>query len=311
MKTTFNTLATILTISAVALASTTASAGGGGKKGGGGFSIGFGGGGQGVGYHDDNFGVYLGGSNHHHGNYNNNYNQGSCHTGGGYGGGYGYGGVYYNVGAYNSYGQPFGQAFEPFHCTYICQPGDNFYTVSLKEYATSANQAYIASFNNLPLNVALLPGQRLVLPSISANGQLSPSRRPLADGDVTPVAGIPANPVTQNFTTGVTNLASTLQASTVKPIEEALPKVAVGSTLVLDGQVFGEERGVARLRVSGLALPVEVLEWTNTSAKVRLPLVEITSATKADIEVLRADGSVAAKTGVELNPAANRLAQGN
>ena len=36
-------------------------------------------------------------------------------------------------------GQVFGQAFEPFHSTYICLPGDSFYTVSLKEYGTSAN----------------------------------------------------------------------------------------------------------------------------------------------------------------------------
>lgn len=308
MKTTFNYLTTILTIGAVALMSTTASAGGGGKgkKSGsnnGGFSIGFGGG-SGGSHSNDKFGVYLGGGNNH-GNYNNNYNQSSCRSGGGYG----YGGVYNNGSGYNPNGQPFGQAFEPFHSTYICQPGDNFYTVSMKEYATSATQAYIAKFNGLALNAALLPGQRLVLPSISANGQLRPARRPAAEGDVTPVAGFPTNQVTQNFKTN--NLASTLQASTAKPVEVALPKVAVGSTLVLDGQVFGEERGVARLRVGGLALPVEVIEWTNTSAKVRLPIVELTSATKADIEVLRADGSVAATTGVELNPAANRLAQGN
>ena len=144
MKTTFNTLATILTISAVVFAASTASAGDGGnkkgnKKDGGGFSIGFGGGGSGVGYSNDKFGVYLGGGN------NNNNHHHSCNNGGGYGGGYGNGGVYNQNGQ-----QPFGQAYEPFHSTYICLPGDNFYTVSLKAYSTSANQAYIASFNGLP-----------------------------------------------------------------------------------------------------------------------------------------------------------------
>jgi hypothetical protein len=85
----------------------------------------------------------------------------------------------------------------------------------------------------------------------------------------------------------------------------------VGSTLVLDGQTFGEQPGVARLRVSGLSLPVEVIEWTNASTKVRLPKVELTSPTKVEIEVLRADGSLAATSAIELTPVADRLAQSN
>ena len=63
-----------------------------------------------------------------------------------------------------------GQAFEPFHSTYICQPGDSFYTVSLKEYGTSSNSRYIAQFNRMVESSALVPGQTLMLPSISANG---------------------------------------------------------------------------------------------------------------------------------------------
>jgi hypothetical protein len=87
--------------------------------------------------------------------------------------------------------------------------------------------------------------------------------------------------------------------------------VAVGSTLVLDGQEFGNEQGVARLRVAGLALPVEVLEWTTSSAKIRLPKFEVTGATTAEIEVLRADGSLASKSSIQLTPAADRLALAN
>jgi hypothetical protein len=63
--------------------------------------------------------------------------------------------------------------------------------------------------------------------------------------------------------------------------------------------------------VGGLSLPIEVLEWTNSSAKIRLPEVELTGAMKAEIEVLRADGSVASKSAVELTSANSRLAQGN
>jgi hypothetical protein len=97
----------------------------------------------------------------------------------------------------------------------------------------------------------------------------------------------------------------------VAPSEPALPKVTVGSTLVLEGQELGSEQGVSRLRVSGLSLPIEVLEWSASSATVRLPKVELAGALKAEIEVLRADGSLASKTGIELTSAAETLARGN
>ncbi len=278
MKTTISNLFVILTV--VSLTTTSAVACGGGNKGGGGFHVGIG---------------YGGGNN---GGYNKNHNNGNCYTNGNYN------------------GQVYGQAFEPFHSTYICLPGDSFYTVSLKEYGTSSNQFYIARFNGLAPNAALVPGQRLVLPTIRANGQLSVSNRPAGVGDTTPVQGFPVttptSPITSNLTQAVNTVTSNF-ASAVKPAatEPALPKVTVGSTLVLDGQTFGEEKGVARLRVSGLSLPVEVLEWTNSSAKVRLPQVELTSATKVELEVLRADGSLASKSAIELTPAADRLAQTN
>ena len=44
---------------------------------------------------------------------------------------------------------------------------------------------------------------------------------------------------------------------------------------------------------------------------VVLPKVELAGALKAAIEVLRADGSLASKTGIELSPAAETLALGN
>ena len=281
MKTTTSKLLAIVTFS-VALATTSAFAcGGGGNKGGGG----------------GNYGVRVGGG------YNNGgYNNGTCHTNN------------YNNGGYN--GQYFGQAFEPFHSSYICQPGDSFYTVSLKEYGTSSAQFHIAKFNGLAPNAALVPGQRLVLPSIAANGQLRPANRPAGVGDTTPVQGLPVatptTPTTSNLTQAVSAVTSNF-ASAVKPVatEPALPKVTVGSTLVLDGQTFGEEKGVARLAVSGLSFPVTVIEWTNSSVKVELPKFELTSPAKVELEVLRADGSVASKSAIELTPAADRLASTN
>ena len=98
---------------------------------------------------------------------NNNRNNQTCNNNGGYN----------NGGGYENYGQ----AYEPFHSSYICQPGDSFYTVSLKEYGTSNNLKYIASYNRMATNAALVPGQRLMLPSISANGRLTASRAPAAE----------------------------------------------------------------------------------------------------------------------------------
>jgi len=93
--------------------------------------------------------------------------------------------------------------------------------------------------------------------------------------------------------------------------EERLPSVAIGSILTLDGQSLGDERGIVRLKVSGIALPVEVLDWNASIVKVQLPQLDLAGAMKAEIEVLRADGSLASKSAVELTPATNRLALNN
>lgn len=232
------------------------------------------------GNHNGTHGNCNGGYNN--GGYNNGgYNNGNCNNGG-YNGGYdGNGGIV------NVENQNFpGQAYEPFHSTYVVLPGDSFYTVSLKEYATSSNSKYIAQFNNLPQTAALTPGQVLRLPSISATRQLSPSRAPAAES-------------LQNTSGQVTsNSSSTDAASTAT--ETPRPQVNVGSTLLVDGQTFGNKQGAARLRVGGAALKIEVIEWKSNAVKIRLPELALDSTTNADIEVVRADGSLASKTGIEL-----------
>jgi hypothetical protein len=284
MRTTITSLVAFLAVSAAVLNTANASGCGGNNGGGGNYG--------------GNGGGYLGGGNlggGYGGGYNNNNN---CQTNGGY-----------PLGGYPN-NQPYGQAYEPFHSWYICQPGDAFYTVSLKEYGTSAVANQIARFNRLAANAALVPGQRLMLPSVSANGQLSQSRAPapFVDGGVPNSVGTP----TAHFARPQASVASSLASSVkVAATEPALPNVTVGSTLMLDGQVFGDEQGTARLRVGGLSLPIEVLEWTSSTAKVRLPQVELTSAMGAEIEVLRADGSLASKSGINLTPADARLARSN
>ncbi len=91
-------------------------------------------------------------------------------------------------------------------------------------------------------------------------------------------------------------------------VESSRTRVAVGSTLMVNGQAFGDKAGGARLRVSGMALPIEVLEWTAAGVKVRLPQVEVTGSTPAEIEVVRGDGSLASKMPVELMASPEQLA---
>ncbi len=89
----------------------------------------------------------------------------------------------------------------------------------------------------------------------------------------------------------------------VENVGPARTPVAVGSVLMVNGQAFGPQPGGARLRVGGMAMPIEVLEWTPIGVKVRLPQVEIVGSTPAEIEVLRVDGSLAAKSPIDLIPA--------
>jgi IPT/TIG domain len=86
--------------------------------------------------------------------------------------------------------------------------------------------------------------------------------------------------------------------------------VAVGSILMVNGQAFGAQPGGARLRINGMAMPIEVLEWTPAGVKVRLPQIEITSITPAEIEVFRGDGSLASTTPVDLTASPAPLAFG-
>jgi hypothetical protein len=107
--------------------------------------------------------------------------------------------------------------------------------------------------------------------------------------------------ISNNYNSSITQLTNA---------EPSRTRVAVGSVLMVNGQAFGDKAGGARLRVSGMAMPIEVLEWTPAAVKVRLPQVEITGVTPAEIEVFRGDGSLASKTAVELTASSEQLALG-
>ena len=271
MKSFSNHLIAALVIGALGLAGEAWACGGGGA--GGGYNIGVG---RGGGYNNSNY---------------NRSNQ-TCTTNGGYDS--------------NANGSTYGQAYEPFHSTYFVQPGDTFYEVSLKEYGTSAAANHISRFNRLAPNAALVPGQQLWLPSVSPNGQLTASRAPAADQRTFAQSNLTAS--TAKFTRPST---ATTAESVTAVSEPERPSVPTGSTIKLDGEALGNEQGVVRLRVSNIALPVEVVEWSDSSTMVRLPKLDVNQATKAELEVVRADGSVAATNAIELTAAVSGLALSN
>ena len=79
---------------------------------------------------------------------------------------------------------------------------------------------------------------------------------------------------------------------------------------MINGQAFGNVAGGARLSLNGMALPIEVLEWTPAGVKIRLPQLQINGVTPAEIEVIRGDGSLASKTPIDLTGSAAPLAFG-
>ena len=215
------------------------------------------------------------------------------------------------------------RACEPFHCNYVILPGDSLYIVSLREYGTSSYARFIAQFNGMPESAVLIPGQMLQMPSIGADGSLSPSHAPnsaalLRNANAIAVGGfnpMPGNmgPVANNFGPMPGNLnpmtndinpaigtPNGISMAAPAAVEAPRPKVTLGSTLMINGQSFGDTSGAAQLRIGGAALKIEVVEWTGNSVKIRLPLLDMTGSTNADIEVLRADGSLASKTPVEI-----------
>jgi hypothetical protein len=92
-------------------------------------------------------------------------------------------------------------------------------------------------------------------------------------------------------------------------VQQQLPSILIGSIMSINGQQLGENRGVVRLIVNGSPVALEILEWTATEAKVRIP-AELPAGLQAQIEILRADGSVVAKDAVQL-AAAPKVASTN
>jgi LysM repeat protein len=74
----------------------------------------------------------------------------------------------------------FEEGFEPLHSTCIVMSGDSLESISRREYGSTFNAPFIAMFNKLPSGTVLVPGRVLMLPSISPNKVLQPSRARVA-----------------------------------------------------------------------------------------------------------------------------------
>lgn len=199
--------------------------------------------------------------------------------------------------------------YYPLHRICFVLPGDTWYTIAQREYGNLNLCHYIASYNSLPFSTQLFVGQQIVLPEVHPGGVLRASSAPM------PAPFFPAAQpvVTQNFVSPAMNATPTAPSANIRQATEevSIPSLAIGSVIVLEGQALGNDKGIVRLRLAEMALPVEVLEWSNTSAKVRLPQMELTGAMNAQIEVLRADGSLASNSAVRLTLASSNAANTN
>jgi hypothetical protein len=91
-------------------------------------------------------------------------------------------------------------------------------------------------------------------------------------------------------------------ASSTPPAEaaEKLPQVPAGSTLALQAKDLGTTKGQVLLVIDKLSLTVQIDEWAPEHTIATLPQLGITSPTKAELVVVRADGKAANSVKVEL-----------
>jgi len=92
-----------------------------------------------------------------------------------------------------------------------------------------------------------------------------------------------------------------------EPIRTQVP---VGGVLMINGQALGSATGTVRLVFDNRSLPVQVLQWGPATAKIQLPKLTLSGPLSADLEVLRADGTLASKSAIEIMPVSASQAVG-
>jgi hypothetical protein len=166
-----------------------------------------------------------------------------------------------------------------------------------------------------------------MLPSIYNSGKMVASQAPAPSlptanlGGTAPTAPVAVTmPAAQppmftaaSFTQSVGNspavAAPTPQANLgMRPAATNLPTFAVGTTIDLDGQAFGEAVGRVRLSVGMISVTATVIDWNNDAVRVELPELELSGSTNATIEVFDAAGNSVVRSELRLTPVKNAVA---
>jgi hypothetical protein len=96
-------------------------------------------------------------------------------------------------------------------------------------------------------------------------------------------------------------------AGNAAPSDRPIPSIMIGSLMSIGGQQLGNDRGMVHLIVNGQVRMLEIVEWTANAAKVKVP-ADLPAGAQAQIEILRADGSVVTKDNVQLAAGQNLAA---
>jgi len=229
--------------------------------------------------------------NHNHGNYNNGHHNDYCDD--------------YNRPRVRVYcAQPVNDSYYPYFSSCSVYPGDTYRSLSLRAYGMSNFGNKIATYNRLGSSTQLTTGQTLQFPVIHADGRLTKSNALAHVPFATQTDRLGSNNIQLAKATTSTRTSTTSPTPTIDP---TIPSVAVGSTLLVEGQAFGPEKGTVKLHFGNVSLPVEIIEWTATAAKVQLPKLDVSAPTTADLEITLANGTLATKSTLRLSPGTNQV----
>jgi hypothetical protein len=116
-----------------------------------------------------------------------------------------------------------------------------------------------------------------------------------------PVA--PAQPVVIEETVATTESAVVVGKPAAAVATEQLPQLRVGEGFELPARGLGGTKGRTAVKVGAVILECTVDAWTDAGLRATVPAATLDTATKADLIVALADGTVAAVVPVELLPA--------
>jgi hypothetical protein len=84
--------------------------------------------------------------------------------------------------------------------------------------------------------------------------------------------------------------------------QQPLTQVPNGAAITLQGTDLGDTAGQLVLVFGTISMPAQVTAWSPTAMSGTLPTLGLAEATKAQLWLVRADGTVAANMDIELIP---------